>query len=729
VGAHDTLWSIASVRLGSALRWKELADLNYGSIQIDGGALTTDHWIRPGWTLQLPNGQQIRESSRSDWDHPPSSHDVRKMSGTPGEGPTPVVPVGGGVIGEGVISLLDRMRRVQQRHRPKGQLINLPTRGEREFEQRLRVGDENLIRDVNSALRLWTRDHVVRNRETPNLAGVVVSQRSIRLMIDTSLSRDVGGPFTIAADGRSMVLDRVEIAGGASREEHDRTGQRVAPLLMTAGTGADGLVFVNLESLSVLVVSGDPVGCEGVVRSTALELAASFWGGSFDLTLIGFDSGFEHFQRVKTLTDPASAIRTLCTRRLTGPQWLDESGYASFAQARCFDRSRKWDPYVVVCGPAVADADVAEMRDLASDPRLGMALISIGAGGEPKHPLHLWGPGPSALDLLTSVARPQRLDDAEVAHVASLVQTAANCRPALRSEEPYVNLPIPLPQVDPVTADASTTGHVDTEADEEHVTIPRMAGALRDYEVEIAVLGPVEIRGGSREFTRAWARELVVYLAMHPQGASNEAWATALWPDRIMAPSSLHSTASVARRALGMSRDGLDHLPRSHGRLKLAGSVGTDWDRFVVLADSGDGESWRSAMALVRGRPFDGLRSSDWPILEGIGPAIESTIVDVSGRLAGASLAAGDPRGAEWAARKGLLVSPYDERLYRMLMRAADLSGNPAGVESAMAELIRLVAEDVEPLDSVHPATMDLYRSLTRHRTSPTLRPRGPEDL
>jgi DNA-binding SARP family transcriptional activator len=76
-----------------------------------------------------------------------------------------------------------------------------------------------------------------------------------------------------------------------------------------------------------------------------------------------------------------------------------------------------------------------------------------------------------------------------------------------------------------------------------------------------------------------------------------------------------------------------------------------------------------------------------------------------------------------------LLVSPYDERLYRMLMRAADLSGNPAGVESAMAELIRLVAEDVEPLDSVHPATMDLYRSLTRHRTSPTLRPRGPEDL
>jgi DNA-binding SARP family transcriptional activator len=122
-------------------------------------------------------------------------------------------------------------------------------------------------------------------------------------------------------------------------------------------------------------------------------------------------------------------------------------------------------------------------------------------------------------------------------------------------------------------------------------------------------------------------------------------------------------------------------------------------------------------MALVRGRPFEGLRASDWPILEGIGPAIEAAVVDLSGRLAGASLTNGDARGAEWAVRQGLLASPYDERLYRMLMRAADLAGNPAGVETAMAELIQLVADDVEPFDSLHPSTLDLYRSLTRRRS------------
>ena len=224
------------------------------------------------------------------------------------------------------------------------------------------------------------------------------------------------------------------------------------------------------------------------------------------------------------------------------------------------------------------------------------------------------------------------------------------------------------------------------------------------------------LQGDPATFTRAWASELVVYLAVHPQGASNEAWATALWPDRVMAPSSLHSTASVARRALGTARDGSDHLPRSHGRLALSPTVGTDWDRFVVLAESEEPAAWRSALEIVRGRPFEGLRASDWSILDGIAPSIESAVVDLSGRLAGSCLRAGDARGAEWAARRGLLVSPYDERLYRMLMRAADLAGNSRGVETVMAELVRVVADEIEPVESVHPSTWELYRSLSRRQ-------------
>jgi hypothetical protein len=92
-------------------------------------------------------------------------------------------------------------------------------------------------------------------------------------------------------------------------------------------------------------------------------------------------------------------------------------------------------------------------------------------------------------------------------------------------------------------------------------------------------------------------------------------------------------------------------------------------------------------------------------------------------------LDAGQPRAAATAARRGLLVSPYDERLYRRLLVCADQEGHPAGVERVMAELLSQV--DVTPsggrgetfdLAMVHPKTASLYRTLSRRRR-PEARP------
>lgn len=53
--AHgDTLWSLAEKHLGSGTRFAEIRDLNLGAPQADGRALNGDHWVYPGWTLQLP---------------------------------------------------------------------------------------------------------------------------------------------------------------------------------------------------------------------------------------------------------------------------------------------------------------------------------------------------------------------------------------------------------------------------------------------------------------------------------------------------------------------------------------------------------------------------------------------------------------------------------------------------------------------------------------------------
>jgi DNA-binding SARP family transcriptional activator len=737
VVARETLWSIARDRLGSSLRWREIAELNYQVRQSDRGALTEEHWIRPGWTLRLPPPVCQGEADTTGERRTASPSIVEPHFNGPGQPATPIVPFGAGVVGAGVVSLLDRMRRVQQRHRRGGSYIALPSQAQRSFEQRLRLSDGfGIGLDVDSAIRRFVRQWD-QSTVPPTVRGVRVGVDVIELIID-GVGGGGGGVVgtehrsdrsAIDPDSRTYRIDRSELSPvdqvdpSHPLDPTGRSSRRAdapAPLMVTAGQGSDGLIMVNLESLGSLVVEGDPLGCEGVMRALALELATSFWAGKFDLVLAGFGAELERFDRVRTVSDTQALMDQVGRRRLAGAQLLQSTGYRSFAQARCLEGGTRWDPLVVVCGPTMLEADVSELLGAADDPRLGIAVAAAGGMVEAVHVLSLSGSGhASSLELLRSVVSPQRVEAGELDDVVSLVETAGSRQSVLRSDEPYVTLPIPLPRTpaaESTAPDRSSPPVRPVKAVQPTTDATVRGPTLENIEIEVRVLGQIEIRGAAREFTRAWASELVVYLAMHPNGASNEAWATALWPDRLMAPSSLHSTASVARRSLGQGRNGIDHLPRSHGRLALSGTVGTDWARFVALADSEDAERWRSALELIRGRPFDSLRSSDWPILEGIGPAIEAAVVDLSGRLAGSFLSRGDPRGAQWAARQGLLVSPYDERLYRMLMRAADLAGNPAGVESVMSELVRLVADDIEPLDSVHPATMELYRSLTRRR-------------
>ncbi len=247
-----------------------------------------------------------------------------------------------------------------------------------------------------------------------------------------------------------------------------------------------------------------------------------------------------------------------------------------------------------------------------------------------------------------------------------------------------------------------------------------LESVLTGCEIEVAVLGPAEVRGPVASFSRAAAFELTVYLALHPSGVANDTWATALWPDRLMAPATLHSTASAARRALGRSATGGDHLPRSHGRLQLARSVSTDWRRFQGLADSDDPDAWDEAVDLVRGRPFDGLRNAEWTVLEGIAADVEDRVATLACRLADARLRRGRPSLAAAAARRGLAASPYDERLYRRLLVCADREGHPAGVERVMGELLAHLggcargAPGAFDLAVVHPKTAALYSSLSR---------------
>ncbi|HXZ83763.1 MAG TPA: bacterial transcriptional activator domain-containing protein [Acidimicrobiales bacterium] len=232
--------------------------------------------------------------------------------------------------------------------------------------------------------------------------------------------------------------------------------------------------------------------------------------------------------------------------------------------------------------------------------------------------------------------------------------------------------------------------------------------------IEVAVLGPVEIRGSAIPLGRhPRLTELVVYLAMHPEGATTPAWETALWPERRMPPQTIANRLSEARRALGFSSDGRPRLRKSGERHRIA-EVETDWERFQALAGCReDPAAWHKALELVRGRAFSDLHQGQWTALEGFVVEIEHAIVECALGLGRFALDVGRPDDAMWAAQRALRATPWDERLHRLLMEAADAAGDRAGVEATLRHLALVLEIDGDPLRGVHPETAALYARLS----------------
>ncbi len=94
----------------------------------------------------------------------------------------------------------------------------------------------------------------------------------------------------------------------------------------------------------------------------------------------------------------------------------------------------------------------------------------------------------------------------------------------------------------------------------------------------------------------------------------------------------------------------------------------SDWARFRELACCDDRETRVTALSLVRGKPFADV---DWPwsTVEGLAATMEAEVCDLASAIGEQALLDGDASLAAHAAEQGILASPYDERLYRLLIR------------------------------------------------------------
>jgi hypothetical protein len=201
--------------------------------------------------------------------------------------------------------------------------------------------------------------------------------------------------------------------------------------------------------------------------------------------------------------------------------------------------------------------------------------------------------------------------------------------------------------------------------------------ALVTSDVEVRVLGPVEVIGWSQAPDRAIVTELACYLALHRgRVVPGDELRAALWPDaaREASAKSLRTYMSLLRKALGP-----EHVPVGSGSgYRVGAGVSTDWLRFRELAGSGATPGQlREALELVRGRPFVGVPATSfgWVFSELLVSEIEVGIVDAARRLAEALTSSGDLVGESWAVRQGLLAVPTDYGLWEMRLAIAGRQG------------------------------------------------------
>ena len=223
-------------------------------------------------------------------------------------------------------------------------------------------------------------------------------------------------------------------------------------------------------------------------------------------------------------------------------------------------------------------------------------------------------------------------------------------------------------------------------------TPPGLAGRP----VQVSVLGPLRITAWGREATGGLrkARELIAFLAVHPDGASGDALGEALWPGARPGEATARRNLAVAKaRALFRAAAGMPGslwVTRAAGRYRLDPALaGTDLQEFGRALEEARRASGparlaalRRAVALYRGELADGAYEWAEPYAENARRrALDAwtAIADI--------LQPDDPEAALGALEAALAHDPYNEYLYHKIMGLQAAAGRPEAARRTLALL------------------------------------------
>ncbi len=718
----DTLSEIALDHLGAIDRYPEIFERNVGRPQPDGETLTNPDHIEPGWQLELadspPTAPEPVPPVAIDVPAPPTSvpegpvttappatpQSTTATSASPsptstststedGSRQLPVGLIGGGTATAGLLVLLERRRRAALRRRATG-TQPAPLRPDLDTAEReLRAGAATgRSVHVDAALRAIAGT----DRDALTVIRLVlVDDDHVRIDLDEDREAPDGFRSVDARTWETAVSVEVLEELGASQPAP-------LPALCAIGTAMDGTeLLIDLERDPVTFIEApDEVRTEMLNAVAAAALTAP-WSTHPRVVGVGLtDRAGLGLESQTTLADALAAVTSTRVGR-----------DGNVLQLRLAE-PESWEPTIVLSAVPPDAADAATLDALSRQRHSAVAVVC------PPHPgiasaRRMQGTpgGEIAIDDSTPEASPSRLSDGDLGRIGDLLVSATSF-------------------VEPERATGAVNASVDLR-EEPTESPPVSLEMLRtELDVVIKVLGEVEAwrisphsDDGRIVVAKQRALEAIAYVALRQSSVDREDVQAALWPDGTNSAKTFSNAIWEARRVLGVDASGEDLLPdATEGRYTMSARVGTDYGLFCDLV-AGAAEldpeqsatSLMEALGFIRGEPFIGVgRSYAW-----VGPhrgMIAVQVLDAAERLAELRLASGDWRGAEWAARQGVLAMPCDERMYRLLMRAAHLAGNTTGVHRAFNELCDAVADPdggAEPDDTVHPETVALLEQLT----------------
>ena len=685
---HDNLWDIAERHLGEGRRYHDIYELNKGRDQPDGQELTLARLIQPGWLLVMPEDatdvervtvtveapaetpvqapvdapsapvdQAVDHTGAAASDQDPSAtqesttNDVQSLAGA-------------GLLAAGLLAALVAMRRRRRTPTPGDEAV--------EMEVALRVGaDPERARRLDNGLRQLAAGCQADGRDLPAVYAAQIDDTALTVFLAPA-DANPPAPWTAAEGGRQWRL-----AVDAPTTPVRGVAAPFPGLVSLGRSPQEADVLVDLEAAQgPISIVGDETAAHELATAIAAELATNLWSDGLRVTGVDLPGALSDVggDRYREAPDLALVLPDLAARQ--------EDVLGSSVLAGRLRSGGGALPEYVVAGRAPAPQDGARLGEISGGGgRAAWGAVVVGDVPGTRWRIEVDTEGSAAIDALGIRVTANRLSEARIAALGELLA------PAPDEHEP-------------------TGGGVDVEGHLDRPDLPPSNRALGTADlwaapVRVLVLGTprVEAEGPIDDDRRDLCTELVVHLALHPEGVHPTVLGAAVWP-RGVTTAVVNATVARAREWLGKDAHGAPHLRHTmDGNLVLGARAVLDWDVVQSLLNASrtassqadEAAALREALALVRGETLAEVPTGrySWLARARLERDARTVLVDAAHRLAVLMLDDDDPGAARAAVSAGLEVAPTDELLWRDLLRAVWLESGADGVRAAADEMHR----------------------------------------